>query len=322
MATSLAAVLIAGCQVSDPSTSDLPTLGIFSPASATRTYPYGPDRSHRIDLYVPSGWTPGARRPTMVFLHGGSWVAGDQTYVDPIIKSQLRRGWVVLSATYRKSYQASWPAQARDIDRMMRWVRSRSYELGVDTDTVVLAGHSAGGHLALMNGLASGRFIDPSLPINLRRQSPRPDAVVAIAAPTNLGRLGFVLYDTSSTQLVNQLLACPPVPPGIMPMVTCTAKEVRAASPNFQVSADDPPVYIIHGDLDRLVDPQQARSLHRRLRAVGRGDQTWLDMVDNYVVNGRTQRLPDRDRGHDPSYKVNLPALEFFLDSVRSRALR
>lgn len=322
LAVSCLLVVLSACQVGDPGTENVLRFDQIPTTSPSTTYSYGPDQAHRVDLYRPQGWTRGGRRPVIVFLHGGAWVAGDQTSLDAAVKAQLRRGWVVLSATYRKAYDAPWPGQAHDIDRLVRWIRSDADRLGIDPGTVVLSGHSAGGHLALMNGLASGEFIDPTLPRRLRVESPRPQAVVAMSAPTDLTSLDFVLFGTSSDEIVNTLLGCPLPPTGALPTITCRGEQVRAASPLYRVSPDDPPVYMVHGDLDDLVDRRQVKALHRRFRAIGRGDVAWLDMVDRYVEDGVVRSFPDRDRGHHPTLHMNLSAFELFLDAVQGGVLR
>lgn len=317
-------VLAAGCRLTEPTLAQFATLDMFSTAPASATFFYGPDAAQRIDLHrPPSSFGPGPH-PAIIFLPGGAWTTDSPPFVDPIMTTQLRRGWVVLSATYRSATRAPWPAQAHDIDRMMRWVRQHARDLDVDPNMIVLSGHSAGGHLALMNGLGSGSFVDPDLDLGLLPYSPRPQAVVAISAPTNLSDLKFYIYDEiSSAKIINTLLGCREPPPHVLSRVTCRHLKLRVASPIAHVSADDPPVYIAQGDLDTIVNKRQAIALHARLCGVGRCETTWLDMINRYVDDtGAILSLPDRDRGHHPGVKIDLWALELFLDGVRYGQLR
>lgn len=105
---------------------------------------YGLDKANQFgDLYLPE------RKPigTAVLVHGGFWL--DQYGLDlmnPMAKVLLADGWAVWNLEYRRlGNGGGWPATFEDaaagIDHLNRLP-------GVDTDRVVVLGHSAGGHLA------------------------------------------------------------------------------------------------------------------------------------------------------------------------------
>lgn len=116
-----------------------------------------PDK-HRLDLFLPE---PGARDwPTLVFVHGGGWTAGDRATsvfgVEPnrnIGRFYAARGYGVAVVSYRLQPEVDWRAQVRDVADATAWVRDEVARLGGDEDAIVLAGHSAGAWLAAWVGL-------------------------------------------------------------------------------------------------------------------------------------------------------------------------
>ena len=156
--------------------------------SQTLDLAYGPDAAQLLDVYVPRGTTRG----TIVYFHSGGWTGGSKALVPPVIFQQLDRGWAVVSVDYRLAgtpgVQA--PQVLADVDRSIRYVKANATTLQLDTSTVVAAGWSAGGHLALMAALAAGFQVAPDLPAELAAVSPVVDAVVSMAATADPADVG------------------------------------------------------------------------------------------------------------------------------------
>ncbi|MEV0602541.1 alpha/beta hydrolase [Streptomyces sp. NPDC050315] len=105
---------------------------------------YGDHPDQVVDLYRP----PGAPRgPMVVLLHGGFWrVAYDRTHLSPLAAALAQEGLPVALAEYRRAGGGGgFPETFNDVTNA---VRVAAAEAGEDA-SVVLAGHSAGGHLAL-----------------------------------------------------------------------------------------------------------------------------------------------------------------------------
>jgi acetyl esterase len=98
----------------------------------------------------------------LLWVHGGGWHSQDTTDVSLFDKLGLQ----VVHARYRLSGQATWPAQLDD-------VRAEARAARVDGLPLVLAGESAGAHLALQAGL---RGVDAPGDV---------DAVIGLAAPAD-----------------------------------------------------------------------------------------------------------------------------------------
>lgn len=116
-----------------------------------------------IDVFLPppDGFTDGtADRPRLVvFLHGGFWrEEWDRTHTRPLANDLAARGYAVATPEYRRvGGSGGWPMTGDDVAAGLVAVRGLLEAAApgvVDPDApVVLAGHSAGGHLALWAGL-------------------------------------------------------------------------------------------------------------------------------------------------------------------------
>lgn len=92
------------------------------------------------------------RRPTLVFFHGGGWVAGDIETHDAVARLIARlTGAAVLSVAYRQPPEAPFPAA---FDDALAAVRAVHRQPPGGTDRIAVGGDSAGGNLAAAVALA------------------------------------------------------------------------------------------------------------------------------------------------------------------------
>lgn len=144
--------------------------------------PYGEHADHIADVRLPSATphargVPRARRVMVLFFHGGFWRQEyDRTHTGPLAADLASRGYVVITPEYRRTGGAGgWPATLDDVALAVRrlpgLVRERLGHANSDGAPLLLAGHSAGGHLALW---AAAELAD------------RVDAVVALAPVADL----------------------------------------------------------------------------------------------------------------------------------------
>jgi acetyl esterase/lipase len=119
---------------------------------------YGPGPDQVADLRLPPSRAVGdtGRAPVLVLLlHGGFWRAAyDRKHVGPLAAALAAENFVVCTPEYRRTGQpgGGWPGTFDDVaaavDRLPGLVRSAGAAAGAGW-RVILAGHSAGGHLAL-----------------------------------------------------------------------------------------------------------------------------------------------------------------------------
>jgi hypothetical protein len=134
---------------------------------------YGPRPDQFADLRLPvrsgeaeNSSSAAERRPewpVVIFLHGGFWrSAFDRTHTGPLAEALAAAGFAVCTPEFRRTGQpgGGWPGSFDDVaaavDVLPGLVAAAVQEAGgrADPGRLVLAGHSAGGHLALW---AAGR---------------------------------------------------------------------------------------------------------------------------------------------------------------------
>ncbi|MGA0543248.1 alpha/beta hydrolase [Neotabrizicola sp. VNH66] len=106
--------------------------------------PYGPEARQKLDLFLPD--TPA--RGTVVFVHGGYWLAFGREDWSHLAAGPLARGWAVALPSYTLAPEARIGAMTREIAAALRFVAAEI------PGPLIVTGHSAGGHLAARMGCA------------------------------------------------------------------------------------------------------------------------------------------------------------------------
>jgi acetyl esterase/lipase len=97
----------------------------------------------------------GDKSPTVVFFHGGGWVAGDlETHDRQARLLAIETGAVVVSVDYRRPPETRFPGAFEDSFAAVRDIIARIAEFGGDPRRVAVAGDSAGGNLAATVAIA------------------------------------------------------------------------------------------------------------------------------------------------------------------------
>ena len=173
-----------------------------------------------------------AGAPVLIHFHGGHFRMGGKSREARALFYRLaRQGWVCISADYRLRRAGRFPASQVDAKRAIAWARQHAGEYGADPSLLVVAGDSAGAHLASMAALTAN---DPVF------QPGFEDADTSVSAAVCL--YGF--YG-------NRDLAGP-VP----------------SSPHAYVRRDAPPFFVAHGDNDTFIPATSAESFVDALRGV------------------------------------------------------
>jgi acetyl esterase/lipase len=106
-----------------------------------------PDLRIRVFKLSNSGTEP---RPGMLYIHGGGFSIGSpDEYLDLIKQFMDLEGCIIVSPYYRKSVEHPYPAAFDDCYDTLLWMKANAGELGLLPDKFIVAGHSAGGGLAL-----------------------------------------------------------------------------------------------------------------------------------------------------------------------------
>ena len=96
---------------------------------------------------------PSQARPTLIYFHGGGWLEGSKDGVLLYALPYLARGMNAVNVEYRMAPESLAPAAVEDCRCALHWVYDHAKQYGFDTSKLVVEGHSAGGHLALITGM-------------------------------------------------------------------------------------------------------------------------------------------------------------------------
>ncbi len=198
------------------------------------------------DITRPSG--DERNLPVMVYAHGGGWTGGDpQRQGRDMYHALALDGWATVAIRYPLAPDVSVEQQIEAVKSAVRWVRDGLDRHGIDATDVVLAGGSAGAHLATMAAL----------------EAHLPDERVAACVAM------YGIYD-----MANWNRHRPRWDMIRDRVMLATVAEARgrydAVSPLCRISDDSPPMLIVHGTRDTLVPIGEAEQFVRALEAAGR----------------------------------------------------
>lgn len=192
--------------------------------------------------------------PTLIYYHGGGWVFGDRTGSTFFLLPYLEMGWNVINVEYRMASVSLAPAAVEDCRCALRWAVRNAKQYNIDTDRIVLTGHSAGGHLSLITGmLPEGTGLDSEC---------YGEEKLKVAAIINW----YGITDVADLIQGPNLKSYAVMWLGSQPDEMAIAKRV---SPLTYVRAGLPPILTIHGDQDAVVPYEHAVRLHKALDAAG-----------------------------------------------------
>ena len=124
-------------------------LADFPEPAADHVIPYGDNPLQFGELRLPRGDGP---FPVVVLIHGGCWMSEyDIAHSRKLAAAFPRAGIASWSLEYRRIGDpgGAWPGTFDDIEAGYTFLSELTDEYMLDPNRVVLAGHSAGGHLAL-----------------------------------------------------------------------------------------------------------------------------------------------------------------------------
>ncbi|MCA9247341.1 MAG: alpha/beta hydrolase [Planctomycetales bacterium] len=114
-----------------------------------RDIPYVHPKNDRqiLDVYSPAA---GAEHPVVIWLHGGAWRFGDKRSVQSKPQAFVDHDYVFVAINYRFVPQVNMGDIAADVAKAVRWSYDHIAEYGGTRDSLFIAGHSAGAHLAAL----------------------------------------------------------------------------------------------------------------------------------------------------------------------------
>lgn len=144
----------------------------------------GTDRQLLCDLWQsPSTITPSGL--AFIYMHGSAWYLLDKDVGTRSFFSHLAaQGHVIMDVAYRLAPETDMMGMVNDVKRAIAWMKENAHTYGVNSNTVVVGGGSAGGHLAL---LAAYTVNNPQFtPKELEQKDVGVCGVVSLYGPTDL----------------------------------------------------------------------------------------------------------------------------------------
>lgn len=199
---------------------------------------YGPHERHRFDLYAPE--RGGQPRGVIIFILGGGWHSGNCSDYEFAGRALAGRGFLTMVPEYRNVPEVHFPAFVEDCGLAGTWAMEHAAEYGGDPSRFVLGGHSAGAYNAAMLGLDPARFGAPRLAGRVR-------GIVGLSGP----------YDFYPFDVKESIDAF------------ARAEDPESTQPVNLVTPGAPPMFLAHGDRDRICGPYNTINLAAKLREAG-----------------------------------------------------
>lgn len=124
---------------------------------------YGESAAERLDFFPAN--RSGA--PLLIFIHGGWWRSRDKSNFSFMVPAYTQAGFNVALTNYGLAPAVSMEDITRQQLHAIAWLYQRAEDYDFDPQRIVVAGHSAGAHLAAMMMSALWPVFDPALPQNL-----------------------------------------------------------------------------------------------------------------------------------------------------------
>lgn len=192
--------------------------------------------------------------PTLVYTHGGGWIAGSKEASALALLPYLHMRWNIVNVEYRPASVAPAPAAVEDALCALRWVYRNAKQYNVDTTRIVTSGESSGGHLALISAMLPASA-------GLDRQCPGPE-VLRVAAVVNWYGPSDVVDLLEGSNMRPWAVSWFGSQPSRQELAT-------RVSPITHVRPGLPPVLTIHGDADPVVPYEHSVRLHQALTKAG-----------------------------------------------------
>lgn len=263
------------------------------------------DPAARMDVFFPQSIAGTSRRlPTVVWVHGGGWVAGHRSDIANYAKILAAQGFTTVAVDYALPPQAVYPAPVEEVNAALGYLVANAARLHVDADRLVLAGDSAGAQIAAQ--------------------------VATLVVSPEYARAMGIAPAIRSTQLVAAVLAC-----GVYDFARAGARgglymrffsaafwaysghrdfsnapRMRLMSVAQHLTAQFPPTFVTAGNGDALAP--QSKELAQRLRELG------VPVDALFYPAGHQPRLP-----HEYQFNLDTPAgraaLQRMVEFLRAR---
>ncbi|WP_197441847.1 alpha/beta hydrolase [Thalassoglobus polymorphus] len=218
--------------------------------SRFETYKTVEDRELRLHIFEPEELKKSDQRPVFLVIHGGGWTGGNPRSFYPMADHFAQRGMLAISLEYRFMNRKQGTTVfdcVEDARDAVRYLRKNAERLKIDPNRIVVAGASAGGHLAL-----STSMFDTLMPDRFNKNEPEEKT----SSRANALVLLYPVIDTSEEGYGQKKIG----------------ERWRELSPVHSIKelkSDMPPTILFHGTGDTVTPYAGAAEFHRLMEEKG-----------------------------------------------------
>ncbi len=245
----------------------------------------------KMDIIFPKEKVFDDGAPVVMFIHGGGWHSGSKVSYYADHHYFCTKGAAYVTISYRLINNKS-KAPSKTIVRdciidckdAARFLAKNAKEFGVNPNKIAVYGHSAGGHLALMEVLAPNKKF-------------KGDKELAKYKPNFACAVGLAPIVTFFNKEAKDLTTKPKTLERIVGVHTKDKeKEAIEISPLNYLNKKSVPLLIIQGDDDDLVDVKSARIFVEKAKSLGL-DIEYIEVKDAWH-NFRAKKGTDKTPSH------------------------
>ena len=116
---------------------------------------YNPNsKSGYLDVYYPDGVRPAETLPTIVWIHGGGWIAGNKDQIANYARILAGNRYTVVVVEYTLAPKEHHPYQLAEINKAIAFLLNNAGRFHINTAKILLAGDSAGASLSAQLAVA------------------------------------------------------------------------------------------------------------------------------------------------------------------------
>lgn len=277
----------------DPAAGDVPQVQGVHTSLDLSYQPGDPDGC--FDAFWPT--TVDGALPAVVWIHGGGFVAGDKIGPRTYLQTLAAHGYTTIAVEYTKAPDQQYPYQLNQIADALKYVQANAEQLHVDPEQIILAGDSAGAHMAVQTAMAS---TDDAYAQQAGLPQPlRPDQLTATVLAAGAYDLHVPNYgDGIAGKIEHDIIWAYTGDRNFL----ANARLELASLPQH-VSGNFPPTFITAGNADPL-------EVHSRTMAAGL-QQAGVPTQTLFYPDGYEPAL-----GHEYQFELATPAAQHALDEM------
>ena len=215
----------------------------------------------RLQLIIPyrREWKEDTRYPVVLYVPGAAWHRQEMYNDIPKLCKLAEREVVIAMVQHRELDIALFPAPIEDIHRAAGYLIENAERFHIDTSRMFLAGHSAGGHVALMTAFTKANKVWGPETVGVKDYEIK--GVIAQSAPSDL-----ILCQTE--ELPPWMEKRPSAELLGVESIEDNLELARQASCEMYIKEDIqlPPVLLFHSEQDGVVTVEHSRNLYQNLK--------------------------------------------------------